>query len=161
MAFQSKPTDLLSTLAPELLVQVIAELPLSSFLDLKHTSTFFRNFLKNNASTICNHAIRTRFPYEEKLLQSALMAGWLMPTHPWFANLERFARKEKSMSFVYFQRKDVFCKDRETKKGVNPDGTRPSISAFAGLRSQLESEGRPRTSVRNGGRGSAVTSIAG
>jgi hypothetical protein len=90
--WSSDPTgrDYLTTLPAELLSQIIADLPLRSFLDLSHTSSFLRYFIKTNASIICNDAIKTYYSREAKLLETEKRSGWLVPTHEQLRRREDF-----------------------------------------------------------------------
>ena len=79
MVSTSLPRDSFSTPPPELLIIVIAEVPLKVFLDLKHTYRLFRDYLKENVSTICNYAIQSRFPYKAKSKnQFVSPVGWCL-----------------------------------------------------------------------------------
>lgn len=84
---------LLTSVPPEILVKIIALVPSKHYLDLVHTTKALRNFIKLNASSICNQAIRSRFPVEAKVLQSELEAGWLVPTHEKVAEEEEYFRQ--------------------------------------------------------------------
>ena len=86
--------DLLTSVPPEILVKIIALVPSKHYLDLVHTNKALRNFIKLNASSICNEAIRSRFPVEAKVLRSELEAGWLVPTHEKVAEEEEYFRQE-------------------------------------------------------------------
>jgi hypothetical protein len=80
MELDSKDVDYLTNLPPEVLLKIIALIPSKFYLDIIHTSTFLRSFLKLNASQICNEAIRTRYALEAKVLETTMEAGWLVPT---------------------------------------------------------------------------------
>jgi hypothetical protein len=69
--------DILTFVPPEILIKIVAQLPSKCYLYLVHTSKTLRNFVKINASRICNKAIRTRFPLEAAVLKSKLSSGWL------------------------------------------------------------------------------------
>jgi hypothetical protein len=84
--------DQLTSIPPELLIKLFSEVPLSSFLDLVHTSQSLHAFVKGNAARICNMAIRSRFAFEAKFLEvlgrhrirtqktnAAGSQGWLLP----------------------------------------------------------------------------------
>ncbi|KAE9380977.1 hypothetical protein N431DRAFT_292943, partial [Stipitochalara longipes BDJ] len=73
--------DYLTSLPSEILLKIVTQVPIKNFLDLVQTSRAFRNFIKANASKICNDVIRSRYQLEAALLQSELKAGWLVPTH--------------------------------------------------------------------------------
>lgn len=78
---ESNTRDHLTTVPPEILTKILAEVPLSSFLSLTHTCSGLRQFLKANAAQICNAAIRARFPtHAEVLNSSSKTAGLLCPT---------------------------------------------------------------------------------
>ncbi|KAE9380921.1 hypothetical protein N431DRAFT_459833 [Stipitochalara longipes BDJ] len=74
--------DYLTSFPPEILIKILAEVPLSSFLNLMQTSRGLRGFLKANAARICNTAIRARFLIHAKLFKLVLKDGWLVTTHP-------------------------------------------------------------------------------
>jgi hypothetical protein len=76
-----KPRDLLTTIPSEILLKIISQVPTKGFLDLVQTCRTLRNFVKINASRICNEAILTRFPLKSKLLQSTKVSEWLVPAH--------------------------------------------------------------------------------
>ncbi|KAE9380980.1 hypothetical protein N431DRAFT_449711 [Stipitochalara longipes BDJ] len=67
--------DILTTVPHEILIKIIAQLPSKYYLDLVHTSKALRNFIKINASRICNEAIRSRFALEAAILKSELKSG--------------------------------------------------------------------------------------
>jgi hypothetical protein len=73
--------EYLTSLPPELLIKVLSEVPLSSFLDLTKTSRALREFIKTNAARICNMAIRSRLAYEAKILEATTnnKEGRLLP----------------------------------------------------------------------------------
>jgi hypothetical protein len=96
---------ILTTVPTEILVKVIAQVPLKSYLDLVHTSKVFGNFIKLNASRICNEAIRSRFRLEAKVLGSELNSGWLVPTH------DKVGREEKMFC-------ETFLRKKEKKKDI-------------------------------------------
>ncbi|KAE9380979.1 hypothetical protein N431DRAFT_449710 [Stipitochalara longipes BDJ] len=75
--------DFLTPLAPEILLNIVSQLPSGVYFNLVHTSRSLRNFMKLNAKLICNVAIRSRFPLQAALLHSVLdkRTGWLVPTH--------------------------------------------------------------------------------
>ncbi|PMD30951.1 hypothetical protein L207DRAFT_611640 [Hyaloscypha variabilis F] len=73
--------DFLTSLPPEILLNIVSRLPSKFFLDLVHTSKHLRNFMKLNANLICNEAIRSRFHLQSALLHSETASGWLVPTH--------------------------------------------------------------------------------
>ncbi|KAG4443055.1 hypothetical protein IFR05_001451 [Cadophora sp. M221] len=83
-ALPTSGDDRLSKLIPELLIEIISQLPSSDYLSLVHTSQFFRNFLRANGSQICNRIIRGKFAFASRILPSALAQGWLVPTHSLF-----------------------------------------------------------------------------
>lgn len=99
----SSDRDYLTTLPPELLTKVIAEIPLSSFLALTQTSSGLRAFIKSNAARICNTAIRSRFPLEADFLDVTLQNGWLVATHPDIMGMrqEFEARRTRKPQVIY------------------------------------------------------------
>lgn len=70
--------DYLSRLHAELLIEIISLLPLKCFLDLKHTSSFFKHFLQVHGAAICNKAIRSIHNDDAKLLLTTSKLGWLV-----------------------------------------------------------------------------------
>ena len=80
----SQDRDYLTSLPTELLVKVIAKVPIDSYLDLTYTSKGLRDFMKANAAGICNEAIRSRHSIAAEFLKSELKSGWLLPTHKRF-----------------------------------------------------------------------------
>lgn len=73
----TKDKDRLTTLPAELLIKIIAEVPLSFFLDLTQTCRHLRHLIKDNAKEICNGAIESRFPLHAKYLHPVKKRGWL------------------------------------------------------------------------------------
>jgi hypothetical protein len=72
--------EYLTSLPPELLIKVLSEIPLSSFLNLTHTSRDLRTFIKTNAARISNAAIESRFSFKAKILEKCMQDnGWLSP----------------------------------------------------------------------------------
>jgi len=94
--------DILTSVLPEILIKIIAQLPSKCYLDLVHTSKTLRNFVKINASRICNEAIRTRFPLEAAVLKSKLSSGWLVLGHEAFR-----------------EREDAYCKDFASRNSTD------------------------------------------
>jgi hypothetical protein len=80
----SEDHDYLTSLPTELLIKVIAEVPMDYYLDLTHTSKGLRDFMKANAANICNEAIRSRHSIAAEILKTELKSGWLVPTHEGF-----------------------------------------------------------------------------
>lgn len=74
-------SSILVSLSPEILIKILSEVPLSSFLALAHTSRGLRAFVKDNAARICNMAIRSRFAEHVKILEATTNnnQGWLLP----------------------------------------------------------------------------------
>ncbi|PMD15778.1 hypothetical protein NA56DRAFT_325910 [Hyaloscypha hepaticicola] len=83
-----------TTMPSEILLKIVSQLPSKYFLDLVQTCRMLRNFIKINASRICNEKIRSEFEFEAKLLQTELHSGWLVPTSP--------KVKEDETDFTYF-----------------------------------------------------------
>jgi hypothetical protein len=79
---EAEAQDRFTTMPSEILLKIITQLPSKYFLDLVQTCRMLRNFIKINASRICNEKIRAQFEFEAKLLQSQLQSGWLVPTSP-------------------------------------------------------------------------------
>ena len=77
---EAEAQDRFTTMPSEILLKIITQLPSKYFLDLVQTCRMLRNFIKINASRICNEKIRSQFDFEAKLLQSELQSGWLVPT---------------------------------------------------------------------------------
>ena len=111
----SEAPDVLTTLPSELLIKIICKIPSKYFLDLVQTSRFLRNFVKLNASKICNEVIRTLFLLEDTLLRSELEAGWLVPTHDIVTKAEqRIQKLEFGLYFYDFHRNKRSSKTFET-----------------------------------------------
>jgi hypothetical protein len=85
----------LSSLPPEVLLLILAELPLDSYLDLVQTSKFLREFLKINAALICNLCILSQFPLEGAVIPFARVNGWIVPTHTDITILESYVLDKK------------------------------------------------------------------
>lgn len=77
-------TASLTTIPPELLLQIISHLPTSSyFLSLSQTSHYLRSFLSTHVKTICSTRIMTHYHEAASILRSEHSTnGWLIPTHP-------------------------------------------------------------------------------
>ena len=61
-----KRRDILTAVPPEVLLKIITQVPTKNFLDLAQISHGLRDFVKSNASKICNEIIRTRFCVQAK-----------------------------------------------------------------------------------------------
>lgn len=85
----------ISRLPPEILLLILVELPLDSYLDLVQTSKFLREFLQMNAALICNICILSQFPLEGALIPSAKVNGWIVPTHTGITILESYVLDKK------------------------------------------------------------------
>jgi len=85
-----KGKDYLTALPAELLLRIFPHLPLRSFFDLSHTSSFLRYFLKTHSSVICNDAITAYYPNQAKTLETEKRSGWLVPTHEELRRREDF-----------------------------------------------------------------------
>ncbi|KAN0120344.1 hypothetical protein V8E51_002552 [Hyaloscypha variabilis] len=107
--------DYLTSLPPEILTNIIAEVPLSSFLDLTHTCRGLRNFIKVNAARICNLAILARFTPEANPLGLTLKDNWLIVTHPQLLEDQREHEKKRG-GLARF----IFHQYRSGKKGGDP-----------------------------------------
>lgn len=102
---ESTETESLSTrknhlfsLPLEVLLLILVELPLDSYLDLVQTSKFLREFLKRNAALICNMFILSQFPLEGALISSAKVNGWIVPTHTGHCHPRELYSGQKEMS---------------------------------------------------------------
>jgi hypothetical protein len=78
---EAKARDLFTTMPSEILLRIVTQVPSEYLLDLVQTCRMLRNFIKINASRICNEKIRSQFEFEAKLLQSEMHSGWLVPTN--------------------------------------------------------------------------------
>jgi hypothetical protein len=78
----SSGRDYLTYLPSDLLTKILAEIPLSSFLDLTDTSRGIPVSIRPKIVATCNAAIRSRFPNEDKLLQT-------YPQRPWAGEQEK------------------------------------------------------------------------
>jgi hypothetical protein len=76
----SQDRDYLTSLPTELLARVIAEVPISSYLDITHTSRILRDFIKTNAARLCNEVIRSQHSVAAEYFKSEMVDGWLLPT---------------------------------------------------------------------------------
>lgn len=75
-------SDPLTSLPAELLIKIIAHLPLNNFLDVSRASSKICQFMKTHAAAICNTSLRINYPARLELLQAELQEGWLVPKHP-------------------------------------------------------------------------------
>ncbi|PMD15782.1 hypothetical protein NA56DRAFT_709431 [Hyaloscypha hepaticicola] len=106
----SQDHDYLTSLPTELLIKVIAEVPMDYYLDLTHTSKCLRDFMKANVANICNEAIRFRHSIAAEFLKTELKSGWLVPTHEGFdmededyiRALDHYFRPTKVSRFKYY-----------------------------------------------------------
>ena len=76
----SQDRDHLTSLPSEILIKALSNVPLSSFLDLTHTSHGLRSFVKTNAARICDAAIESRYAFKNKALQPIRLSdgqSWL------------------------------------------------------------------------------------
>jgi hypothetical protein len=81
-SFRPLDQDYLTTFPTEILIKILSEVPISSFLDILHTSSRLRAILKSHAAVICNLAIKSRFWRKAKCLNTKLVSGWSVPNHP-------------------------------------------------------------------------------
>lgn len=90
---QSHNMAILTTIPPEILLQIIICLPTSShFLSLSHTSHYFYSFLSTHAKAICNKHITTYHRNASSILLSQYsINGWLVPTHACISKSEQQA----------------------------------------------------------------------
>ena len=72
--------DHLSTLPPELLIKILSNVPLSSYLDLCHTSKTFKKFMRQFGRELCNARILCHFIEAALSLRSCFIEGWITPT---------------------------------------------------------------------------------
>lgn len=82
--------DYLTALPAELLLKIIPHLPLRSFFDLSHTSSFLRYFIQTHASLLCNNAIEAYYPRQAQILETEKRGGWLVPTYEELRHREEF-----------------------------------------------------------------------
>jgi len=85
----------LSSLPSEVLLLILVEIPLDSYLDLVQTSKFLREFLKTNAAYICNTCVLGHLALGGALIPSAKVNGWIVPTHTDFTILESYVLDKK------------------------------------------------------------------
>lgn len=85
----SSGRDYISHLPPELLGNIMAKLPISSYLDIAHTSSNMRAVIKKHAAMICNTAIRARHSLAVDFLKVEMNARWLVPLHKFIMKDER------------------------------------------------------------------------
>jgi hypothetical protein len=107
--------DRLTALPKELLLKVICEVPLSSFLDLTHISKRLRDLIKANARRICNTAIESRFPLQAKYLRPVKVSGWTTPTHFKILEWEERAVEECRNGLDHLRVKDWISWDYKIK----------------------------------------------
>jgi hypothetical protein len=98
---------------PEIWLSVLAHLSESDFLSLKLSSTYLRNVIANNASTICNTLIMMHYAQEATILQTTFRDGWLVPSHP------AIFREEKQLA-RYASRSNSLARSRS--RDPSPDG---------------------------------------
>lgn len=73
---QPEAREILTSRPPEILLKLLPQLLSKYYLDLVHPTKALRNFIKINASRICNEEIRSRFPIEDAAMDSKLSSGW-------------------------------------------------------------------------------------
>lgn len=103
--------DYLNSVPPEILIKILVEVPLSSFLDLVHTCSALHAFIKSNAARICNMAIQSRFAFEAKLLcvtkdVAAFQdnkEGWLIPQAGKLREAETLAVHQHNSKSMWWQ----------------------------------------------------------
>jgi hypothetical protein len=99
------PRDYLTTIPLEILVKILADVPISDYLDLVHTSRGLRDIIRAAAPQLCNQAIRSRHAAMAKYLESEMLGGWLVPMHKFFTleeNIYQFSFSKFS-SFSHLQ----------------------------------------------------------
>jgi hypothetical protein len=110
--------DYLTNMPPEILIRIISNVPLSSYLDLTQTSNQLRYMMQNYAEVICSLAIESRFPAEARLLESIEVEGWLTPTNGliyiqprevprWVDEKLQLQLYEPGPQFLYFLERNV------------------------------------------------------
>ncbi len=65
---EGEARDLFTTMPSEILLKIATQVPSKYLLDLVRTCRMLRNFIKINASRICNEKIRSKFEFEAKLV---------------------------------------------------------------------------------------------
>jgi hypothetical protein len=75
-------TPPLYSMPPEIWLSILAHLSEPEFLSIKLSSTYLRNVITNNASTICNTLVMKYYAQEASILGTSFCDGWLVPTHP-------------------------------------------------------------------------------
>lgn len=85
-----KGKDYLTGLPAELLLKIIPHLPLRSFFELSHTSSFLRYFIRTHGSLLCNDTIQAYYPTQAKIMETEKKSGWLVPTHEELRRREDF-----------------------------------------------------------------------
>lgn len=80
--YTSNASHPLIALPSELLLNILAHLPTSDYLAVKHTSSRLRTLFIRNASHIANTQIRLHHADAAACLQSRLIDGWLVPWLP-------------------------------------------------------------------------------
>lgn len=86
----SQPRDHQTALPTELLLKILPHVPISSFLDVAHTSRRLQAIFKTHSAQICNSAIEIDpyFSARAKYLSATKVNGWLVPQNAFLANKE-------------------------------------------------------------------------
>jgi hypothetical protein len=87
---------------PEIWLAILAHLSEPDFLSLKHSSTYLRSVITDNASTICNNLIMKHYAQEASIIGTSFQDGWIVPTHPAIfreeKQLHRYASRSNSLA---------------------------------------------------------------
>jgi len=81
--------DYLSILPSEILIPILADVPLSSYLDICHTSKTLKSFMQHFARELCNARILAHFKATAISLESYYIDGWILPTISFLMEWER------------------------------------------------------------------------
>jgi hypothetical protein len=88
-------TSQLAKLPAEVLILILRDVPIDSYLDIVQTSKHLRQFVRQHAARLCNAAILERVPLEAARIPSVKVNGWLVPTHADLLVLERYLVDKK------------------------------------------------------------------
>lgn len=114
----SSSTIPLYSMPPEIWLNVLAHLSEPDFLALKLSSAHLHTVITDNAPTICNTLILTRYAHEASIIGTAYLDGWLVPTHP------SIYREENQLARYH---------SRNSSRAGSRDSTPPPESSFSDL----------------------------
>ncbi|KAE9380922.1 hypothetical protein N431DRAFT_449664 [Stipitochalara longipes BDJ] len=114
----SQKVDYLTNMPNHILLQILSNVPMSSFLDLSQTHPQLRWFMHYYAAIICNYTLITRFSGVLKGLGATEIEGWMTPTNGlvhikpregsrWVVPGLQLHLYEPGPQFLYFAEKEV------------------------------------------------------